>query len=392
MCYRRAVAMRTVSLCHVVLLALVAGAAPAAGQEAALHLVKTGTFAEDLYLAGERIEFRGEAAGDVMAAGAWNISIEGLVRGDVAAGAASVFVAGRVLDDVRAAGQIVVIAAEVGDGLLAAGEVVRITEPSRVGGSAWIVGRRVDMSGQVRRELRVAAVRVRIGGTVEGDVYLAARDIEILPTARITGDLTYWSGQEARIAPEARIAGRVIQRQPELFDRAGRVLTLLGLVTRALVVVNLFVSGLVLFLLFPRFTVAAARTVARRPWARLGLGAAVLALAPLVAVCLALTVVALPLALALVALYSLALLLGFITAAFALGDLGARAFRRGARQLRAARIAWMALAVLALALARFVPVAGPLIIAVALALGVGAWTLRLYRGYLGIPEEEGVLP
>jgi cytoskeletal protein CcmA (bactofilin family) len=146
-----------------------------------LHLAKTGTFAEDLYLAGERIEFRGEAAGDVMAAGAWNISIEGLVRGDVAAGAASVFVAGRVLDDVRAAGQIVVIAAEVGDGLLAAGEVVRITEPSRVDGSAWIVGRRVDMSGQVRRELRVAAVRVRIGGTVEGDVYLAARTSRSCP-------------------------------------------------------------------------------------------------------------------------------------------------------------------------------------------------------------------
>jgi cytoskeletal protein CcmA (bactofilin family) len=384
--------MRTASFCHLVLLALVAGAAPAAGQEAALHLVKIGTFAEDLYLAGERIEFRGEAAGDVTAAAAWDISIEGLVRGDVAAGAASVLVTGRVLDDIRAVGQIVVIAAEVGDGLLAAGEVVRLTEPSRVGGSAWIFGRRVDVSGQVGRELRVAAVRVRIGGTVEGDVYLAARDIEILPTARITGSLTYWSGQEARIAPEARVAGRVTQRQPELFDGAGRVLTVLGLVTRALVVVNLFVSGVVLFLLFPRFTVAAARTVGLRPWVSLGLGLAVLVLTPLAALSLALTVVAIPLALALVALYSLALLVGFITTAFALGDLGARAFRRGARPVRAARIAWLALAVLALALVRFVPVAGPLILVVALALGVGAWTLRLYRGYLGIPEEEGVIP
>jgi cytoskeletal protein CcmA (bactofilin family) len=383
--------MRTVSFCHLVLLALVAGAAPATGQEAALHLVKAGTFAEDLYLAGERIEFRGEAAGDVAAA-AGSLSIEGLVRGDVAAGAASVFVAGRVLDDVRVAGQIVVIAAEVGDGLIATGEVVRITTPSRVGGSAWIFGRRVDVSGQVRRELRVAAVRVRVGGTVAGDVYLAARDIEILPTARITGSLTYWSGQEARIAPEAHIGGRVISRQPELFDRAGRVLTVLGLVTRALVVVNLFVSGVVLFLLFPRFTVAAARTATRRPWSSLGVGLAVLVLTPLAALSLALTVVAIPIALALVALYSLALLLGFITAAFALGEIGARSFRRGPRPKRRARIAGMALAVLALALVRFVPVAGPLVLLVALALGVGAWTLRIYRGYLEIPEDGGVLP
>ena len=131
----------------------------------------------------------------------------------------------------------------------AAGEVVRITGPSQVGGSAWILGRRVDVSGRVRRELRVTAVRVRIEGIVEGDVYLAARDIEILPGARITGSLSYWSGQEARIAPEARIAGRVIQHQPRFFDRAGRVLTVLELVTRTLVVVNLFVSGVVLFLL-----------------------------------------------------------------------------------------------------------------------------------------------
>jgi cytoskeletal protein CcmA (bactofilin family) len=385
--------MRTVSFPRLALLALVlvASATPATGQEAARHLVKAGTFTEDLYLAGERIEFRGEADGDLAAAAARSLSIQGLVRGDVAAVAGSVFVAGRVLDDIRVAGQLVVIAGEVGDGLLAAGEVVRITEPTRVGGSAWILGRRVDVSGQVRRELRVAAMGVRIGGTVAGDVYLAARDIEILPTARITGSLTYWSGQEARIAPEARIAGRVIQRQPEFLDRAGRVLTVAGLVTRALVVVNLFVSGVVLFLLFPRFTVAAARTVGLRPWASLGTGLAVLLLAPLAALLLALTVVAIPLALGLAALYVLALLLGFIVAAFALGDLGARAFRR-ARHGRGARIAWLALAVLALALVRFVPVVGPLVLLVALALGVGAWTLRLYRGYLGIPEEEGVLP
>lgn len=386
--------MRTMLFRRLALLALVlvSGATPATGQEAALHLIKTGTFTEDLYLAGELIEFRGEAAGDVIAAAARSISIEGLVRGDVAAAAVSVFVAGRVLDDVRVGGQLVVIAGTVGDGLLAAGEVVRLTEPARVGGAAWILGRRVDVSGQVRRELRVAGVRVRIGGAVEGDVYLAARDIEILPTARIAGSVTYWSGQEARIAPEARIAGRVIQRQPEFFDRAGRVLTVLGLVTRALMVVNLFVSGVVLFFLFPRFTVAAARTVGQRPWASLGIGLAVLLLTPLAAVSLGLTVIAIPLALALVALYLLALLLGFITAAFALGDLGARAFRRGARHGRAARITWLAVAVLALALVRFVPVAGPLILLAALALGVGAWTLRIYRGYLGIPEEEGALP
>src|SRR4029450_1258439 len=108
-------------------------------------------------------------------------------------------------------------------------------------------------------------------------------------------DLIYWSGQEARIAPEARIAGRVIERQPGFFDRAGRVLTVLGVVTRALVAVNLLVSGVGLFLRFPRFTVAGASTVGRRPWATFATGLGVLVLTPIVALSLVLTVVAIPL-------------------------------------------------------------------------------------------------
>ena len=59
--------MRMVSLCRLVLLVLVAGAAPAAAQEAAVHLVKTGAFAEDLYLAGGGRRARDQREQDNMA-------------------------------------------------------------------------------------------------------------------------------------------------------------------------------------------------------------------------------------------------------------------------------------------------------------------------------------
>jgi hypothetical protein len=154
-------------------------------------------------------------------------------------------------------------------------------------------------------------------------------------------------------------------------------------------VVNLFVAGVILFFLFPRLTVSAALTVGRRPWASLGMGLAILVLTPLAALSLILTVIGVPLALTLAWLYVAALLLGFLTAAFYLGDLVLRAFRRGARPSRGARIAALAVALLVLAVVRFIPIAGPLVLLLALVFGVGAWTLRLSRGYAGLPDEEG---
>ena len=366
-------------------------AAPAGAQEAGGTLVLTGNHPRDIYAAGGQIDFPGEAEADVSAV-ARVMTVTGLIRGDLLVLAHRVRVTGRVLDDVRAAARVVGLEGEVGDGLLAVGEVVRLSSASRVGGVAWIAARRVELAGHMGGEVHVAAARVRIAGTLDGDVVLAARDIEMLPGARITGNLTYWSSQEARLAPGAQVGGRVERRQPDFLDRAGRVLTVLGVITRVVFVVNLFVAGVILFFLFPRLTISAAATVGHRPWASLGMGLAVLAGTPLIALSLMLTVIGIPLALTLVWLYIAALLLGFLTAAFYLAEVVLRALRRTTRRPRGARMAALAVVLVVLAAVRFVPIAGPLVLVLLLIVGVGAWTLRLSRGYAGIPGEEGVWP
>jgi Polymer-forming cytoskeletal len=366
-------------------------AAPAGAQEAGGNLVLTGNHPRDVYLAGGRVDFPGEAEADVVAA-ARAMTVPGMIRGDLVVVAHRLLVTGRVLDDVRAVARAVGLDGEVGDGFLAVGEVVRLTSSSRVGGTAWIAARRVELAGRVGGDVHATAARVRIAGTLEGDVVLAARDIEMLPGARIAGNLTYWSSQEVRIAPSAEVKGRVVRRQPEFLDRAGRVLTVLGVITRVVFVVNLFVAGVILFVLFPRLTISAASTVGRRPWASLGLGLAVLVVTPLAALSLMLTVIGIPLGLTLVWLYVAALLLGFLTAAFYLAELVLRALRRATRPPRSARIGALAVALIVLAAVRFVPIAGPAILALLLIVGMGAWILRLIRGYSGIPEEEGARP
>jgi len=371
----------------------VALAAPAValGQEAEVHIIKRGTFPDDLYLAGDHVEFSGDAQGDLVVAGRV-VSVEGRVRSDLAIAGGSVVVKGRVQDDMRVAARILLLEdVRVTDALIAAAEVLRIGSGSEVGGPVWVMGRRVDVAGTLRRELRVAAARVRISGTIDGDVTIAARDIEILPTARVRGSLVYWSGHEAQIEAGAQIRGPIVHRQPEFLDRAGRILTVIGTVTRALFVVNLLVAGVILFLLFPGLTVSAALTVRKEPGASLVLGIVLVAGVPIVLACLILSIVGAPLGLALVPVYVIALLVGLLTAAFCLGELGAHAVLRRPKLSRGAHLTGLLVALIALSLVRYIPIAGNVILLLAVVLGLGGWTLRVYRRYRG-EEPEGGLP
>ena len=368
-----------------------AGPPAAAAQEAGVHVVKRGTFPDDLYLAGDRVDFSGDAQGDLFVAGRV-VSVDGRVRSDLAVAGSSIVVKGRMQDDVRAAARILLLEdARIADALLAAAEVLRVGPGSEIGGPAWLVGRRVDVAGSLRRELRVAAARVRISGTIDGDVMLAARDIEILPTARLRGSLVYWSGQEVHIEAGAQIRGPIVQRQPEFLDRAGRVLTVVGTITRALFLVNLLAAGLILFLLFPGLTVSAARTIRREPGASLVLGLVLVGGTPILLACLVLSLVGAPLGLALVPVYLVALLVGLLTAAFALGEMGAHALLRRPKLSRGAHVTGLLVALIALSLVRYIPVAGNVIVVLAVVVGLGGWTLRVYRRYRG-EEPEGGLP
>jgi cytoskeletal protein CcmA (bactofilin family) len=355
---------------------VLAGVAQA--QEAGGHLVKTGTFAEDLYLAGERVEVDAEVLGDVLAAGR-SVEVRGLVRGDVMAAGAGVGLRGEIGDDARLAGRVVLVTGRVGDMLLAAGQTVRVAPRAEIGGRTWLAGQHIEVGGRLGGDLRAAFERIVISGTVEGNVLLAGRDIEILPTARIRGNLTYWSRFPARIDPAARIEGRVVQERPRAGDLSWLSWTGLWLIVAG----QFIVGGAALLLLFPRVTAAAAATLGREPVRSLVVGLAVGLLTPVVAVLSIMTAVGLQLGLAIVAAYFTFLLAGWLTAAFFVGDLGARFLGRGPVLSRGVRLASLAIAIVVLLLVRLVPFVGTLVIVLAVVAGIGAWTLCLYRRYRG---------
>ena len=217
-----------------------------ATQQAGETVTKEGTVSEDLYLAGGTVEVRANVQGDVIAAGG-KIIIAQLVTGDVLAVGGDVTVTADVMDDVRVIGGSVALGGNIDGDAIAAGGTVRLRPDATVGGRAWLAGGEVDVAGRISTHLKAGGGKITISGSIDGDVELMAGEIDVLPTARIAGTLTYRSRQEARIDPAAQITGGITRLPIEERSVAGAI------AARLLFIAATGVLGVVLILTFPRF-------------------------------------------------------------------------------------------------------------------------------------------
>jgi cytoskeletal protein CcmA (bactofilin family) len=368
--------------------AILAGPAPRPGtanaQDAGASVLRTGA-GDDAYMAGGRVDFDGEAAGDVLAAGG-RVRIQGTVRGDAIVAGGMVSIAGEVADDARAVGADVELAATVGDDLVVAGGAVSLRRGTRVGGQAFLAGGQVEALGRFDRDVRIAAGRAVLGGTVAGDVTAVVGRLTVLPGTRIGGRLTYTSRHEADIAPDAEIAGGVDRSLATPSPRDEGVGHARGLWPVAAAgylawFAGLALAGLSLAALFPVAVRRSTDVLRARPWSCIGLGFVVIVVAPAAAVTGMIVIVGIPLALALLAAWAVALLVAYLTAARFLADAGLRlaGHETGAGGWLAGGAFLAALALLGAAGA--LPVIGGAISAVAVLAGLGAWAMVLAERY-----------
>jgi cytoskeletal protein CcmA (bactofilin family) len=366
-----------------VLFALGPGVVPA--QEVGDTVSRSGTVSEDLYIAGRNVNVFADVDGDVIAAGG-NVNIDGTVRADAMVAGGRVDIRGRVADDVRAAGGEVMIDAEIGDGLVVAGGSIHVAPRSTMGGRTWLAGGEVDMDGSAAGGLRIAAGTIRLSGRVAGDAELNGEHIELLPGARIEGNLSYRSPEEIVVHPGAEVGGGIsrIEMQARSEWRAPEAERLsrgVNIAAGALLYLSLFVAGVLLCVLFPGFSAGAAEALRTRPWQSLGLGFALLVATPVGALVVMATVLGLPVGLVLMCLYFAALPVGFLVGALFVGDIAGRLLRKQAGASTGARVLSLAGALLLLLLIGLVPVLGGLVRWLVLIFGLGAGTIQLYRGY-----------
>jgi cytoskeletal protein CcmA (bactofilin family) len=326
---------------------------------------------DDYYAAGSKVDVDADIAGDLVVAGG-DLFIGNRVQADVIAAGGSIDLRGEVADDVRVAGGEITIDANIGDDLVAAGGEIRVTSGTSVGGDAWLAGGEVTMDGTINKDLMVGGGTIQIGGTIHGNVTIEGGELHILKNALIDGNLLYKGPHKATINPDAKIVGTVTYEKSE-WDHGERGYGIFFLGT-------MLAASIVLFLLFPGFTVSAARRISVQPWQSLGLGLILLIVTPIIAILFISIVLGVWVGLIIIALYLVALPIGFLISCFFLGDWGARLLRKEV-STKGRRILSVALVMILLGLIQLIPVFGGLLFFVLLLLGLGSAMLQIHNVY-----------
>lgn len=364
---------------------------PVAAQAPQSDTATAAPASRNVYSAGGQVRPAAAVEGDFVAVGG-RVILDQPVKGDATLAGGSVDLRAPVGDDVRAAGGDVSIESTVGGELFASGGNVTLTKSARVAQAARVYGANVTIDGNIDGALDAGAQKITLNGQVGGNARLVAQQIELGPTARITGALSYSSGSELKKAEGAVIGGaitreeRAIGPRGERRDRewhrewsgprwAGSVFMFLALLA----------FGAVFLLVLPVFAGGASDALKSSPALALALGFGTLVAVPVLAVLLFITLLGIPLGIAVLALYPVLLLTGYAVGVLALGRLAQVATRLDYPASYAKSLGFFALALLVVMVLSRLPFVGGLFVGAVTVLGMGACVLELYRRRKGGP-------
>ncbi len=345
-------------------------------QHAGEVIIKRGIVDDDLYLAGAQVDLYATVDGDAVVAGG-QLNLEGDISADLIAAGGSISLRGSVADDARLAGGDIRIAGRVGDDLVAAGGRIHISPVANIGGRAWLSGGELRIDGNVVEELRASGGRVIIAGKVNGNVDLWADDIVIEDTAVIVGNLHYMSAHQAIIAKGARIDGEVIHTPVEVHMKPVIASVIFAML---ILLFSIIITAVLLYLLFPEFSLQVSQSLRSQIWLSLGIGLAVFTCVPVLMIILFSTAIGVWLALMLLALYLVLLPAGYFVGAMFVGNAGLDRLHKTdvSKRLRAMALA---VAIFVLAVINLAPLLGSLVNWLVLLAGVGALSRQLYTAY-----------
>jgi len=370
---------RLLQIVTVILLALGVSMTALLAQDTGETIIKREPIDHDYYAAGQTIQLIGPINGDATIAGQ-RLTIDGQVSEDVIAAGETITINGNVLDDVRVAGRLIQInSTTIGDHIVAAGETITISANTRVGSWAWLAGRRVEVFGQVGKELKAMGDEVIIDGKVDGPVEVTAERVEILDGAVIKGPVSVQSPNPPQIAKGATITGTVThlpmpEIEPEPVVKA-------VLMASLLFALGLILTGIVYYLLFPRFSITAARNIEGVPLASLGLGFAVLIMTPVVIVILFSVGVGFLLGILLIAAYLLMVVAGGLTGVIYISDVALRRMFKKEAVGKGMMVMVLIGAFIVLGLVQLIPLLGSLVVLLLTVMGIGALKYQFWQQY-----------
>jgi len=275
--------------------------------ENTVYVAPTETIRENYFWTGDILDFNGHALKDLILFGK-EVNVRGIVEGDVIAFAQRVRISGEVKGSVRAAGETINLEGKVGKNATLAGKYIDIPKSAEIGWDLLSASQRLYVEGKVNGELKGGGGEAILGGEVGGSVDLKTRELSVLPTAYIKGNLLFSAEREAVIPKEARIEGKLLYTPPPAvtpkplpkgIPSALKFLWLLGLIA----------TGAVMVLLFPCYMREMGDDMLSKPWPNIAWGFLVFLATPISVLLIAFSVIGIPLALISFGLYLVALYL-----------------------------------------------------------------------------------
>ncbi len=327
---------------------------------------------EDLYLAGDIIIMDGTVNGDLWVVGG-TITIRGRVRDSVFAAGRKVTVLGNVGHGIKAGGQTVTIGGNVTGDLVLAGSDISIDRDANIEGDFLFGGREILIDGPIEGYILGGGSMVIINSSVQENVRLGVKNLTLTKAARIGGNLTYYSENEATIQPGAQIVGSTTHHFPEYRNEIKKIfpfVLLAGIVGK---IVGFFMSlivGLAFILFAPKWMESMADSIQKKTGVSAGWGAVILFAVPVGIVIAMTTVVGIQLATITLFLYLVAISISQIAVSLFIGRL---IIGQGKSiETKALMFGAFALGLFIIRLIRFIPVAGLIVWLVAILFGLGA--------------------
>jgi cytoskeletal protein CcmA (bactofilin family) len=359
-----------------------AGVAPSVVTTDLFIVPEDEPIAEDVYVASTSGRVEGRIDGDLVIT-TGSLSISGTVAGDVLAltsGTVEIERGGVVEGSVRTVTPRVQVDGEVRRDLFVTGLGATIGSSGSVGRDMIVFGGTVTIDGSVGRDVRGRMLNTSVGGSVGRDLDVSVQRLTVEAGASVSGDVLYRSATAAVITP-GTVDGQVVQLPAQSNFIFGVILAIANLVGFLAFVV----CGIILLWLFRGTGAASVEAIERHPIKTLLIGLVTLVAAPLLAVLLAATLVGLPLAALLLAALLLGLVFGPVPAVAAVGDLILR--RKGG--LFGAFVLGAVLWRLGI---WHIPFVGAILYLVGLIWGVGGWVLGAWRVRAARPAARDALP
>jgi Ca2+/Na+ antiporter len=325
----------------------------------------------DVWAAGASVTVRGEAARDIWAAGAI-VDIDAQAGTDIWAAGSRVNIAGRVGEALNVTGAEVDITARVGGESRVAGARVTFTPEAVLNGKVRAAGALVDFRGR-GGDVSLSGAEVTFNGQTTGDVVIRGQKVQVADEAEIGGNLEIYSNERPDIAQQARIGGRLVTLGLEDADWPegdGFPAILAALIAPVIFAISAFILGLLAIWLARGAVEQTIDTFMERPGGSLLRGIFTLLAVFVGAAVLVALFVGFPLGIAALFAVPVLIITGLASAGLSLGEWIAN--RAGEPLSASGRIGLMALGVLVLTLVGLIPIAGAVLVLLAIVMGLGA--------------------